>query len=94
MPAAASLVRVSTSPRSRPEQVTHAHRGGVQGAMARAGLSRPRGGTLIAGVAAGLARRLGVSAWVVRGAFIASLLLPGPQFLVYAALWIVMPRDP
>jgi phage shock protein PspC (stress-responsive transcriptional regulator) len=29
----------------------------------------------------------------VRGIFIASLLLPGPQFLIYAALWIAMPRD-
>jgi phage shock protein PspC (stress-responsive transcriptional regulator) len=44
-------------------------------------------------VAAGLGRRLGVSAWLVRAVFIASLLLPGPQFLVYAGLWILMPRD-
>lgn len=83
-------------PRSRPEQAVPpaAGRGGVHGALARAGLARPRRGKIIAGVAAGLGRRLGVSAWLVRGVFLASLLLPGPQFLVYAALWIVMPRDP
>ena len=66
---------------------------GVRGALARAGLVRPSHGTLIAGVAAGLARRLGVSPWLVRGVFVASILLPGPQFLVYAALWIAMPRQ-
>jgi phage shock protein PspC (stress-responsive transcriptional regulator) len=86
---------MSASPRSRPEQVPPAspQSGGIRGALARAGLSRPWKGAIIAGVAAGLGRRLGVSAWLVRGVFIASLLLPGPQFLVYAALWILMPRD-
>ena len=66
---------------------------GIRGALARAGLARPSQGTVIAGVAAGLARRLGVSPWLVRGVFVASILLPGPQFLVYAALWIAMPRQ-
>ncbi|MBA2566533.1 MAG: PspC domain-containing protein [Thermoleophilaceae bacterium] len=66
---------------------------GVRGALARAGLIRPAHGKVIAGVAAGLARRLGVSPWLVRGVFVVSILLPGPQFLVYAALWIAMPRQ-
>lgn len=96
-PAEATTVRrkVSTSPRSRPEQVAPASSQprGVRGALARAGLSRPWKGAIIAGVAAGLGRRLGVSAWLVRAVFIVSLLLPGPQFLVYAGLWILMPRD-
>ncbi|MBA2255683.1 MAG: PspC domain-containing protein [Thermoleophilaceae bacterium] len=69
------------------------HRG-IRGALARAGLLRPAQDTVIAGVAAGLARRLGVSPWLVRGVFVVSILLPGPQFLVYAALWIAMPREP
>ena len=58
------------------------------------GLVRPRRGRLIAGVAAGLARRFGVSATLVRVAFVASLLLPGPQILAYIALWIIMPKEP
>ena len=58
------------------------------------GLVRPRRGKLIAGVAAGLARRFGVSATLVRVAFVASLLLPGPQILAYIALWIIMPKEP
>ena len=58
------------------------------------GLVRPRRGKLIAGVAAGLARRFGVSATLVRVAFVASMLLPGPQILAYIALWIIMPKEP
>lgn len=56
-------------------------------------LSRPRRGKVIAGVCAGIARRLGVSASLVRLLFVVSLLLPGPQILLYAALWILLPRD-
>ena len=56
-------------------------------------LSRPRRGKVIAGVCAGIARRLGVSASLVRLVFVVSLVLPGPQVLLYAALWILLPRD-
>lgn len=56
-------------------------------------LSRPRRGKVIAGVCAGIARRLGVSATLVRLVFVVSLLLPGPQVLLYVALWILLPRD-
>jgi phage shock protein C len=55
-------------------------------------LARPRQGAMIAGVCAGLAERFGWNANVVRLIFLLSCLLPGPQFLVYIALWIVMPR--
>ena len=48
---------------------------------------------MIAGVCAGLARRFGVSKTAVRIAFVISVVLPGPQFLAYAALWIIMPSD-
>ena len=58
------------------------------------GLVRPRRGKLVAGVAAGLARRFGVSPTLVRVLFVASMLLPGPQILVYLALWIIMPKEP
>ncbi|MGI4894660.1 MAG: PspC domain-containing protein [Janthinobacterium lividum] len=56
-------------------------------------LSRPQSGKIIAGVCAGLGRRFGLSSNVVRLIFVASCLLPGPQFLVYAVLWIVVPKD-
>lgn len=55
-------------------------------------LSRPRE-RWIAGVCSGLARRFGVSAKFVRLAFVISCLLPGPQFVIYIALWILMPSE-
>jgi phage shock protein PspC (stress-responsive transcriptional regulator) len=61
--------------------------------MANGNLSRPRKGRMIAGVCAGLARRFGVSATLVRTMFVLSIVLPGPQILVYIALWILLPRD-
>jgi phage shock protein PspC (stress-responsive transcriptional regulator) len=60
--------------------------------MAQRGLSRPRN-RVIAGVCAGLARRFGMSAGVVRLLFVLSILLPGPQVLLYIALWILMPSE-
>ena len=56
-------------------------------------LVRPRQGRLIAGVCAGLARRFGLSRTTVRLAFVISCVLPGPQILVYLALWILMPSE-
>ncbi len=61
--------------------------------MAKQGLVRPRGGRFLAGVCAGLARRFGMRAGVVRLLFVLSLLLPGPQVLLYIALWILMPSE-
>jgi phage shock protein C len=55
-------------------------------------LTRPREGAVIAGVCAGLAERFGVSANLVRVLFALSCLLPGPQFVIYLALWVIMPR--
>ncbi|GHE11118.1 hypothetical protein GCM10011381_23250 [Klenkia taihuensis] len=40
----------------------------------------------------GLARRFGLSRTVVRAAFLISCVLPGPQFIAYLLLWVVMPR--
>lgn len=45
----------------------------------------------IAGVCAGLGQRFGLSANTVRLLFVLSCLLPGPQFVVYIVLWILMP---
>ncbi|MGG8406982.1 PspC domain-containing protein [Streptomyces sp. 12297] len=56
-------------------------------------LTRPRDGRMIGGVCAGLARRFGMSATTMRVIFVASCLLPGPQVLVYLALWLLLPND-
>lgn len=56
-------------------------------------LTRPRTGKVIAGVCAGLAQRFGLSAGLVRFLFLISCLLPGPQFLIYIVLWIIMPKQ-
>ena len=61
--------------------------------MAQQGLVRPRSGRVLAGVCAGLAKRFGMSAGVVRLLFVLSVLLPGPQVLLYVALWILMPSE-
>jgi len=61
--------------------------------MARSqALVRPRR-RVIAGVCAGLARRFDVSPTLVRVLFLVSCLLPGPQVLLYLALWIVVPSE-
>lgn len=56
-------------------------------------LTRPRNGKIIAGVCAGLAQRFGWSPGLVRLLFLISVLLPGPQFIIYIALWIIMPKQ-
>jgi phage shock protein PspC (stress-responsive transcriptional regulator) len=56
-------------------------------------LVRPRSGRWIAGVCAGLADRFGVSRGMMRLLFVLSTLIPGPQFLLYVALWIVIPSE-
>ncbi|MEU3963421.1 PspC domain-containing protein [Streptomyces buecherae] len=56
-------------------------------------LVRPQHNKMIAGVCAGLAQRFGTSATTMRVIFVASCLLPGPQFLLYLALWILLPAD-
>ena len=65
----------------------------VQAGAQRRGLVRPREGRMVAGVLAGLAQRFGISPFGARVVFLLTLLLPGPQFLAYLALWIVMPNE-
>ena len=45
----------------------------------------------IAGVCAGLGVRFGLTPGTVRLLFVLSCLLPGPQFIIYIVLWILMP---
>ena len=56
-------------------------------------LRRPRDDRWIAGVCSGIARRFGMSPNVVRLLFVISCILPGPQFLIYLALWIILPNE-
>ena len=62
--------------------------------MSTTTLTRPQQGKVIAGVCAGLAQRFGWNANVVRLLFLLSCLLPGPQFLIYVVLWVVIPKAP
>jgi phage shock protein PspC (stress-responsive transcriptional regulator) len=56
-------------------------------------LVRPSSGRWIGGVCAGLARRFGMTPNTVRLLFVISCVLPGPQFLIYIALWVLMPSE-
>ena len=67
---------------------------GARAWFAHRGLTRPRSGKWIAGIAAGSARKYEWNPLVVRILIIASFVLPGSQVLAYIALWILMPRDP
>ena len=48
---------------------------------------------MIAGVAAGLADRFGMDRSVMRLLFVLSLILPGPQILIYIVLWVIVPEE-
>jgi phage shock protein C len=57
-------------------------------------LQRPKKGRIIAGVCAALARRFGWNTNIVRLLFVLSCLLPGPQFVIYVILWVLIPNEP
>jgi len=56
-------------------------------------LARDTRHKVIAGVCSGLARRFGLSRTGLRIAFVVSCVLPGPQFIAYIVLWVLMPKD-
>ncbi|MFK4067285.1 PspC domain-containing protein [Streptomyces sp. NPDC029674] len=56
-------------------------------------LARPTHGRMIGGVCAALAKRFGTSATTMRVIFVVSCLLPGPQFVLYIALWFLLPSE-
>lgn len=56
-------------------------------------LTRPRHNRMLGGVCAGIAQRFGLAPITVRALFLLSCLLPGPQFLVYLALWVLLPQE-
>jgi phage shock protein PspC (stress-responsive transcriptional regulator) len=54
-------------------------------------LTRPRTGRLLAGVCAGIADRFGWSRTFVRIAWVILSFFPGPLWIAYVVLWILMP---
>lgn len=56
-------------------------------------LVRPKEGRVFAGVAAGLADRFGMSRGAMRLLFVLSMILPGPQVLIYIVLWVIIPEE-
>lgn len=56
-------------------------------------LARRKDDRMIAGVCAAIGRRFGINANVVRLLFVLSMLLPGPQILIYVAGWILIPEN-
>jgi phage shock protein PspC (stress-responsive transcriptional regulator) len=56
-------------------------------------LTRDTRNKVLGGVCAGIARRYGLSANALRLAFVLSCVLPGPQFIAYLVLWLVIPPD-
>jgi phage shock protein PspC (stress-responsive transcriptional regulator) len=56
-------------------------------------LTRDTRHKVVAGVCSGLARQFGLSRTGLRVAFVVSCVLPGPQFIAYLVLWVVMPAD-
>jgi phage shock protein C len=66
----------------------------VYNTMRQHGLVRPAEGRVLGGVCAGLGQRFGFDPWAARLLFVLILLiLPGSQFLIYPALWILMPSE-
>ncbi len=60
--------------------------------MAQRRLHRSATDSFVAGVLGGVAETYGINSTLVRVLFIASFFLPGPQILLYIAMWILMPR--
>jgi phage shock protein PspC (stress-responsive transcriptional regulator) len=56
-------------------------------------LRRDTRNKVIGGVCAGIARRYGLSVRGLRIAFVLSCILPGPQFVAYLLLWVLIPAD-
>jgi phage shock protein C len=55
-------------------------------------LTRSETDRVLAGVAGGIAQRLGVNSTLVRVAWVLSVLFGGLGVLVYLILWVVMPK--
>ena len=55
-------------------------------------LVRSRRHRMIAEVCGGIAEKVGRKPSTIRWLFVLSCILPGPQFLIYIVLWVVLPE--
>lgn len=55
-------------------------------------LTRSQRDRMLGGVCGGIAERTGMTSSTVRLLFVLSCLLPGPQLIIYLALWILLPE--
>jgi phage shock protein C len=53
---------------------------------------RSRKHRIIAGVCGGIAEKYNISPTTVRFLALLSCLLPGPQFIIYIVMWIIIPK--
>ena len=66
----------------------------IQHWFRREGLTRPRNGRLLAGVIAGLGRRVGIDPWPARLLVVLlAVILHAGLILPYVILWILMPVE-
>lgn len=78
--------------RQTPHDASSASRPTEEAAFPR--LTRPVEGRLVAGVAQGVARQLGLDPVVIRLAFVLLTVVNGIGVVAYAALWLFTPREP
>ena len=66
----------------------------MQEPLGRAGLIRVYEGRVVAGVCAGIARRIGLGPWLTRLLFLlVNTVIPGSFLIVYVVLWVLMPIE-
>jgi phage shock protein C len=65
----------------------------LSGAMNITSITRSTNNKMIGGVASGLSQKYGWDLKAVRILMVASVLLPGPQVLLYLAAWAFIPAD-
>lgn len=66
----------------------------IHESLYRQGWSRPQEGRVLAGVCAGVARRLGITPWGARLlVFVLLVVIPGSPLILYPVLWVLMPSD-
>jgi phage shock protein C len=90
-------IELSDAFRYCPQCGTATRAAGFTSATGRPGrvLARPREDRKIAGVAAGIARYLGIDVTLVRVLLLVfAIVPPGAGVIMYIVCWIVMPQDP
>lgn len=61
--------------------------------MTRRGLVRSKNERVVAGVCGGIAERLDITPTAARVGWVVLSLFPGPMWVLYVLLWILLPED-